>query len=57
MRNINYKIFAYRLNDKTAGDIKKIKKITDKSYNLLFVDLIKIYQKSNQFKKYDKKIN
>jgi hypothetical protein len=57
MRNINYKIFSYRLNDKTASEIKQIKRVTNKSYNLLFVDLIKIYKKSHQFKQYDKKIN
>lgn len=57
MRNINYKIFSYRLNEKTVNEIKQIKRITDKSYNLLFTDLIKIYKKSRQFKQYDKKIN
>jgi len=57
MRNINYKIFSYRLNDKTVSELKQIKQIADKSYNLLFVDLIKNYKKTSQFKKYDKANN
>ncbi len=57
MRNINYKIFSYRLNDKTVSELKQIKQIADKSYNLLFTDLIKIYKKSRQFKQYDKANN
>lgn len=57
MRNINYKIFSYRLNDKTVSELKQIKQIANKSYNLLFVDLIKNYKKTSQFKKYDKANN
>jgi len=63
MRNLNYKVFSYRLNDKTAAELKKIKFITGLSCNLLFTALIKTYKKSHQFKKilndnlkkYDKK--
>lgn len=57
MRDINYKVYSYRLNDITVDEIKEVKQIINKSYNLLFVDLIKTYKKSHKFKKYAKKNN
>lgn len=53
MRNKHYKAFGFRLSDKTVINLKNLRRKTDLSYNLLFVDLIKNYKKPNHLKRYD----
>lgn len=45
MRNLHYKIKSYRLNDKTIENIEQISHQLDMSYNLTFVELIKLFKK------------
>jgi len=54
MRNLHYKPFGYRLNEKTINEIREIKIAANKSYNLVFVELIKLYKKSKKFQKQTK---
>lgn len=56
MRNLHYKVFSFRLNDKTVEAIKQIKLIIGTSHNLLFVDFIKAFKKSAKFKDAEIKI-
>ena len=49
MRNLHYKAYGFRLNEKTVQELKTIKQLLDTSYNLTFKELIKNY------KKYEKK--
>lgn len=50
MRNLHYKVFSYRLNDKTAENIKELKHHSEVSYNMLFSDFIKSYRRSKKIK-------
>jgi hypothetical protein len=45
MRNKHYKSYSFRLNDETLDDIKRQKKKNGKSYNLLFLEFLKIFKK------------
>ena len=45
MRDKHYKSYSFRLNEKTIYEIRKIKKYEGLSYNLLFVQLLKKFNK------------
>jgi len=45
MRDQHYKSYSFRLNEKTINKLKQFKKQHAKSWNLLFVELIKIYER------------
>jgi len=47
MRNQHYKSYSFRLNEKTINKLKQFKKQHTKSWNLLFVELIKNYERKN----------
>lgn len=53
MRNKHYKTFGFRLSDKTVINLKNLRRKTDLSYNLLFVNLISNYKQPNRLKRYD----
>lgn len=40
MKNLNYKNFTYRLNEKTVVKIKDFKEQLNITYNLLFLDML-----------------
>lgn len=50
MRNINYNPKSFRLSKKTIDNLKRIKKETDLSYNLIISEMINSY-----FKKLEKR--
>jgi len=44
-RTKHYKTFSFRLNDPTIDAIRDLKRATGKSYNLLFLAMIKKFNK------------
>lgn len=47
-RKFSYKPKTFRLDKKTVKALESIKKNTNKSYNLLFLDLIACWQKNKK---------
>lgn len=45
MRNIHYNLKSFRLSKKTIDNLKRIKKETGLTYNLIISEMIKIYLK------------
>jgi hypothetical protein len=45
MRDKHYKPFSFRLNESTIKKLRNLKKQQESSWNLLFVQLIKIYER------------
>jgi|GEM_PF-4546099 hypothetical protein len=56
MKDLHYKLFSFRLNDKTVENIKTIKHDTGETYNMLFVAFIDCYKKFGKFEKKSKKV-
>ncbi len=50
-RKFSYKPKTFRLNDNAVKALNGIKKETNKSYNLIFLDLIYAYQKDKKTKR------
>jgi len=50
-RDMHYPIKSYRLANDLIGLIAKLKKESDKSYNLLFWSMVSAYQKHKKFQK------
>ena len=46
MRDKHYKIKGYRLSKETIIKLAEIKEETNQSYNLLFIELIELYEKN-----------
>lgn len=47
MRNMSYKNYSYRIHDDTARKIKRIKREKNLSYNLLFIEMLKLTRRRN----------
>jgi len=45
MRNMHYKIKGFRIAEKTFKSLQNLKRKHNKTYNLLFVDMISQYKK------------
>lgn len=50
-KNLQYPIKGFRLAETTIKALDSLKRKTDKSYNLLMLDMIANYQRYKKFKK------
>ena len=44
MRNIHYKAYSFRLSEQTIASIRNLKIQKEKSYNLLFFEMLKKFK-------------
>jgi len=47
---IEYNNFSFRLNQKTIKRIRDLKGATGRTYNLLFLQMLELYEKKNNIK-------